>query len=258
MDCTSGRGYDRYPSADCSSGRGHDRYPGVDCTSRRGYDRYPSVVPLRAATTVTPAKIRRLRRAVIVETDWVRISTASTDIDDTGRGVYEQHSDDQGRLLFVVEDLRLFSVYEFRVRVRLLFHPFAPPGWSELFESEMYRTLSEVSDPAPPVEAEVPDLPPPLFLTNGTLLLSFPWLMRDPHVIRCPRPTIGYTLVLDSEWYDIQSGPFDGNRSFVVSNERLASLQEGVVFRLWRCLPGPGKGMEDSHHLLRTEGRVGV
>ena len=50
-------------------------------------------------------------------------------------------------------------------------------------------------------------------------------------------------LVPNSEWYDIQSGPFDGNRSFVVSNERLASLQEGVVFRLWRCLPGRGKGI---------------
>ena len=71
-----------------------------------------------AVTSVTPAKIRRLRRVVIVETDWVRISSASTDIDDTGRGVYEQHSDDQRRLLFVVEDLRLSTVYEFRFRVK--------------------------------------------------------------------------------------------------------------------------------------------
>ena len=69
-------------------------------------------------------------------------------------------------------------------------------------------------DPAPLVEAEVPDLPPPLFLTNGTLLLSFPWLTRDPHVIRA--------RALPSEL-----------RKPVVSNERLASLQEGVVFRLW-------------------------
>ena len=128
MDCTSGCGYDRYPSVDCTSGRGHVRYPSVDCTFWRGYDRYPSVdEPLGAVTSVSPAKIRRLRRAVIVGTDWVRIGSASTDIDDTGRGVYEQHSDDQRRLLFVVEDLRLSTVYEFRVRVKfcstLLRHP---------------------------------------------------------------------------------------------------------------------------------------
>ena len=48
----------------------------------------PSVdEPLGAVTSVTPAKIRRLRRAVNVETDWVRISSASTDIDDSGRGI---------------------------------------------------------------------------------------------------------------------------------------------------------------------------
>ena len=62
----------------------------------------------------------------MVLTVGVCISSASTDIDDTGRGVYEQHSDDQGRLLFVVEDLRLSTVCEFHVWVRLLFHPVAP------------------------------------------------------------------------------------------------------------------------------------
>ena len=74
----------------------------------------------------------------MVLTDWVRISSASADIDDTGHGVDEQHSDDQGRLLFVVEDLRLSTVYGFRVRVRLLFHPAGatPSGWSEFFEAK--------------------------------------------------------------------------------------------------------------------------
>ena len=71
----------------------------------------------------------------MVLTDWVRISSTSTDIDDTGRCVDEQHGDDQGRLLFVVEDLRLSTVYGFRVGVRLLCHPAAqhPSGWSEFF-----------------------------------------------------------------------------------------------------------------------------
>ena len=43
--------------------------------------------------------------------------------------------------------------------------------------------------------------------------------------------------------------------SFVVSDKRLTSLQEGVVFRLWRCLPGPAEGiacLKASHHWLQT------
>ena len=130
-------------------------------------------------------------------------------------------------------------MYEFRVRVRLLFHPVAPPpsGWSEFFESEMHRTLSEVSDLAPPVEAEVPNPPPPLFLTDGTGPACDP--LPEPYHLQFRE-----ALVPDSEWHDIQSGPFDGSdMSLVVSNEKLASLQEGVVFRLWRCLPGPGEGI---------------
>ena len=69
--------------------------------------------------------------------------------------VLMNHSDDQGRLLFVVEDLRLSTVSEFRVRV----HPAAqlPSGWSEFLQSEMHRTLSEESGLATPVETQVTD-----------------------------------------------------------------------------------------------------
>ena len=45
-----------------TTARGYDRHPSMDCTSGRGYDRYPNVnEPLGTVTTVTQAKIRRLR-----------------------------------------------------------------------------------------------------------------------------------------------------------------------------------------------------
>ena len=132
------------------------------------------------------------------------------------------------RLLFVVKDLRLSAVYEFSSETSV------PPCRAHLDVlsslKAKHRTLSQVSDPAPPGEAEVPDPPQSLFLTNGTLLLSFPWLMRDPHAFRLPAPyhlQFREALIPDCKWYDIQSGPFDGSdMSSVVSDERLASLEK--------------------------------
>ena len=186
-------------------------------------------------------------------TDWVRISSAFTDIGDAGRG----------RLLFVVEDLRLSTVYEFRVRVRLLFHPVAPPpsGWSEFFESEMHRTLSEVSDLEPPVEAEVPDPPPPLFLTDGTGPACDP--LPEPYHLQ-----FWEALVPDSEWHDIQSGTTSRVDlsmgatclwSFRTKSSRVfrkvSFSVSGVACqgqeKVFACL-------EASHHWLRTEGGVCV
>ena len=56
---------------------------------------------------------------------------------------------------------RLSTVYEFRVRVRLLFHPVVPHHLDVQSSLKVkHRTLSKVSDPAPPGEAEVGSLDP--------------------------------------------------------------------------------------------------
>ena len=108
----------------------------------------------------------------------------------------------------------------------------------------MHRTLSKESDPAPPVQTEVPDPPPPLPDGRDTPYCFHGW---DLHCEPFPAPyhlQFREALIPDNEWYDIQSGPFDGSDiSFVVSDERLTNLQEGVVFHLWRCLPGPAEGI---------------
>ena len=70
--------------------------------------------------TVPPLLLGRSKKQrspdSMVPTVWVRISSASQDTDDTGRSVYEQHSVPR---TLVVKDLRLSTVCEFHVRVRL-------------------------------------------------------------------------------------------------------------------------------------------
>ena len=143
-------------------------------------------------------------------------------------------------------------------RVRPLFHPVVPPHLDvQSSLKAKHRTLSKVSDPAPSGEAEVPDPPPSLFLTNGTLPLSFPWLMRDPHAVPLPAPYhLQFRGSLDPRQQmgtTSRVGPFDGSdMSSVVSDERLASLKK-LSFSVSALLARDQKGCARySYHLLRT------
>ena len=161
------------------------------------------------------------------------------------------------------KDLRLSTVYEFRVRVRLLFHPAAqhPSGWSEFFENEMHRTLSEESDPAPPVEAEMPDHPfatvpdgrdtpavvsmadtgPHCDLLPAPYHLHLIWGSLDPRqrVVRHPEWTLSMEVTCLLSFRTKGSQVFR-KVSFSVSGAACQG-QEKVFARL-----------EDSHHWLRT------
>ena len=154
------------------------------------------------------------------------------------------------------EDLRLSTVHEFRGRVKfcstLLRHPCQVVRRNAL-------NLSKVSDPAPLVEAEVPDLPSPLFLTNETLLLTFPWLSRDPQMIRCLRPT---TCNFRKLWSQTASGTIsraDPSLVLVFGRFERKARESSKCLVPSPALPTKARNRyslgKASHHWLRTEER---